>query len=281
STPALNPSALSPSWPLAVSISSGRSGKYRRADREKLTPSRCGIIASTTHRSTGCSPSCRSASRPSPAHSVCSPAPARSATTSSRMCGSSSITSTAPIALSCPPRGYARAGKRGVNRRSGPIEPAAPPSPAVQESLAMATTDQSMTASPAPSLPRLERHGSASQLLVDGRPFLVRGGEIGNSSGEPEYLAQHWDTFEALRMNTVVAPVYWDQVEPVEGSFTFSTVDGLIGAARGRGMRLVLLWFGSWKNSMSCYAPAWVKTDPERFPRSRDSRGRALEILTP
>src|SRR5690625_5725760 len=46
-------------------------------------------------------------------------------------------------------------------------------------------------------------------------------------------------------------------------------------------MRLVLLWFGSWKNSMSCYAPAWVKTDPERFPRSRDSRGRALEILTP
>src|SRR5690625_5832779 len=103
------------------------------------------------------------------------------------MCGSSSITSTAPIALSCPPRGYARAGKRGVNRRSGPIEPAAPPSPAVQESLAMATTDQSMTASPAPSLPRLERHGSASQLLVDGRPFLVRGGEIGNSSGEPEY----------------------------------------------------------------------------------------------
>ena len=145
----------------------------------------------------------------------------------------------------------------------------------------MATTDQSMTASPAPSLPRLERHGSASQLLVDGRPFLVRGGEIGNSSGEPEYLAQHWDTFEALRMNTVVAPVYWDQVEPVEGSFTFSTVDGLIGAARGRGMRLVLLWFGSWKNSMSCYAPAWVKTDTERFPRSRDSRGRALEILTP
>src|SRR5699024_11810704 len=59
---------------------------------------------------------------------------------------------------------------------------------------------------------------------------------------------------------------------------SFSTVDGLIGAARGRGMRLVLLWFGSWKNSMSCYAPAWVKTDPERFPRSRDSRGRALEI---
>src|SRR5699024_2317927 len=145
----------------------------------------------------------------------------------------------------------------------------------------MATTDQSMTASPAPSLPRLERHGSASRLLVDGRPFLVRGGEIGNSSGEPEYLAQHWDTFEALRMNTVVAPVYWDQVEPVEAGFTFSTVDGLIAAARRRGMHLVLLWFGSWKNSMSCYAPAWVKTDPERFPRSRDSHGRALEILTP
>lgn len=143
------------------------------------------------------------------------------------------------------------------------------------------STETATNVATRPELPRVEPQGSASRLVVDGRPFLIRGGEVGNSSGEGEYLAPHWEKFVALRMNTVVAPVYWDQVEPAEGSYVWSTVDRLISDARTHGMRLVLLWFGSWKNSMSCYAPAWVKTDPERFERSRDSRGRALEILTP
>jgi beta-galactosidase GanA len=51
--------------------------------------------------------------------------------------------------------------------------------------------------------------------------------------------------------------------------------------ARSHDQRLVLLWFGAWKNSMSCYAPAWVKLDQARFPRSEDSAGRGLEILSP
>lgn len=130
-------------------------------------------------------------------------------------------------------------------------------------------------------LPRLDRSGTATRLVVDGEPFLIRGGELGNSSAERTYLAEHWPRLEALGLNTVVAPVYWDVVEPAEGAFDWSSVEELIEDAAARGMRLVLLWFGSWKNSMSCYAPAWVKRDVERFPRSRDSQGRALEILTP
>jgi beta-galactosidase GanA len=46
-------------------------------------------------------------------------------------------------------------------------------------------------------------------------------------------------------------------------------------------MRLVLLWFGSWKNSMSSYAPAYVKTNQARFPRTEATRGQGQEILSP
>ncbi len=139
-----------------------------------------------------------------------------------------------------------------------------------------------VAAAPADSqLPRLDRAGGATQLWVDGRPFLIQGGELSNSSGEPDYLRPSWPKLKALNLNTVIAPVYWDVIEPAEAKFDFATVDGLVTDARANQMRLVLLWFGSWKNSMSCYVPSWVKKDTARFPRARDSQGQALEILTP
>jgi beta-galactosidase GanA len=130
-------------------------------------------------------------------------------------------------------------------------------------------------------IPRLRRHGTATQLVVDGRPFLIRGGELGNSTGEPDDLRPHWPKLTALNLNTVVVPVSWDLIEPAEGRFDFAAVDGLLADARTHEMHLVLLWFGSWKNSMSCYAPAWVKRDTRRFPRSQETSGRSLEILSP
>src|SRR5512139_72694 len=131
------------------------------------------------------------------------------------------------------------------------------------------------------ALPHLVKQGTATQLVVDGTPFLILGGELGNSSGEADYLRPFWPTLQALKLNTLLAPVYWDLTEPEEGRFDFSHVDGLVRDARAHQVRLVLLWFASWKNSMSCYAPAWIKTDTRRFPRARDSSGRSLEILSP
>ena len=134
---------------------------------------------------------------------------------------------------------------------------------------------------PAAELPHLRKQGTATQLIVDGQPFLVRGGELGNSSGEPDYLRSSWAKLQAMNLNTVLAPVYWDVIEPEEGKFDFATLDGLLRDAQAARMKLVLLWFGSWKNSMSCYAPAWVKRDQARFPRTQDSAGRGQEILSP
>ncbi|HKP11717.1 MAG TPA: beta-galactosidase, partial [Blastocatellia bacterium] len=132
------------------------------------------------------------------------------------------------------------------------------------------------------TLPHLRKRGAATQLVVDGKPFLILGGELGNSSSSSlEYMRPIWQKLVALHLNTVLVPVYWELIEPTEGHFDFSLVDGLIKEARAHQLRLVPLWFGSWKNSMSCYAPAWVKTDPKRFPRSQDKTGRGMEILSP
>src|SRR5215471_10084155 len=135
---------------------------------------------------------------------------------------------------------------------------------------------------PQPAIPQLRKQGSATQLIVDGKPFLVLGGELGNStSSSLEYMSPIWQKLVSLNLNTVLTPVYWELIEPDEGRFDFSLVDGLIREARNHQLRLVLLWFGSWKNSMSCYAPAWVKTNQKRFPRSQDKNGRGMEILSP
>lgn len=129
--------------------------------------------------------------------------------------------------------------------------------------------------------PHVRRDGAATHLIVDGAPFLIRGGELGNSSGEPGYLQRFWPRLEALNLNFLLVPVAWDMVEPKEGTFDFSALDGMIAEARARRLRLGLLWFGAWKNSMSCYAPEWVKRDTARFPRCREANGAAQEILSP
>jgi hypothetical protein len=58
-------------------------------------------------------------------------------------------------------------------------------------------------------------------------------------------------------------------------------LDGVIEGARANRLRLVLLWFGSWKNGESTYAPDWVKRDFKRFPRTQRAEGQSAEVLTP
>ncbi len=132
------------------------------------------------------------------------------------------------------------------------------------------------------SISHLEKHGTATQLMVDGRPFLMLGGELHNSSSSSlDYMKPIWPQLAGMHVNTVLTPVSWELIEPKEGKFDFTLVDGLIQQARRYDLHLIFLWFGSWKNSMACYAPAWVKTDTRRFPRAEDRNGHGLEILSP
>jgi hypothetical protein len=132
------------------------------------------------------------------------------------------------------------------------------------------------------SIPHLRKHGTATQLIVDDKPFLILGGELHNSSSSGiEYMKPMWPKLAQMNLNTVLTPVPWELIEPEEGRFDFSLVDGLIQDAREHNLRLVFLWFGSWKNTFSSYVPGWVKADFERFPRVMRSVEEGTERLSP
>src|ERR1041385_6008575 len=120
--------------------------------------------------------------------------------------------------------------------------------------------------SSAAPLPQVVSKDGKHELLVDGAPFLILGGQANNSSNYPAVLPQVWPTIHALHANTLEIPVAWEQIEPVEGKFDFSWLDTLIPQARSNGVRLDLLWFGTWKNTSGSNQPEWVKADLKRFP---------------
>jgi beta-galactosidase GanA len=130
-------------------------------------------------------------------------------------------------------------------------------------------------------LPRLVERDGRHALMVDGAPYLVLGGQAHNSSNYPAALPKVWAALADAHANTLEIPVAWEQVEPEEGRFDFSYLDTLVAQARERQLRLVLLWFGTWKNTGPSYAPAWVKLDNRRFPRMLDKDGKPSYCLSP
>lgn len=131
------------------------------------------------------------------------------------------------------------------------------------------------------TIPHLAKSNDVTQLMVDDKAFLILGGELHNSSASsPEHMSKVWGKMKDLHINTVIAPVYWELTEPEGGKFDFTLTDELILGARANDIKLVVLWFGSWKNGYSTYAPGWVKKDIERFSRVKDITGNSREILS-
>jgi hypothetical protein len=130
-------------------------------------------------------------------------------------------------------------------------------------------------------IPHLEKRDDRFALIVDGKPFLLLGGQINNSSSWPATLPDAWIAAEAIHANTVEAPVYWEQIEPKKGAFDFGNVDLLVKQAREHHLRLVLLWFGTWKNGQNHYVPEWVKADPKTYPREENAYGKLLDVMSP
>ena len=128
--------------------------------------------------------------------------------------------------------------------------------------------------------PKLVEKDHRWALLVDGRPYLMLGGQVHNSSAWPSELPRIWKALAELHANTVEAPVYWEQIEAQPGKFNWDNVDLLVNGAREHNFHVVLLWFGTWKNGNMHYVPEWVKTDTRRFPRVVRADGEPIDVLS-
>ena len=127
----------------------------------------------------------------------------------------------------------------------------------------------------------LKRQGTAMQLIVNGKPMLVLGGELSNSAAtSPADIEKVMSKMKGIGLNTVLVPAQWDLLEPTEGHFDFTLVDEVINNARKRQLKIIFLWFGAWKNSMSCYAPLWFKENTRKYPRACTAMGKTLEIAS-
>jgi hypothetical protein len=136
-------------------------------------------------------------------------------------------------------------------------------------------------AAPARPVPSIVEKDGRYALMVDGSPYLMLGVQAHNSSAWPEYLGRVWPAAEALHANTVEIPVYWEQIEATRGKFDFSVVDLILKQAREHHLRLVLLWFGTWKNGSSHYTPEWIKLDQAKNPFLMGKDGQALDSPSP
>lgn len=130
-------------------------------------------------------------------------------------------------------------------------------------------------------IPRLVAKDGRHALIVDGAPFLMLGAQVNNSSNYAAALPQVWPTLDRIHANTVEVPIAWQQVEPVEGRFDYSFVQTLLDQARAHDKRVVLLWFGAYKNTAPGYVPDWVKQDNRRFPRMKKPDGTDHYVLSP
>lgn len=130
-------------------------------------------------------------------------------------------------------------------------------------------------------IPTLSYNDGRPTLMIDGNPTLLFAGELHNSSASSlDYMEKEvWPHLRDLHLNAVIAPVSWEFLEPRPGEFDFTLVDGLLSQAHREGVRLVLLWFGLWKNGASTYIPAWMKQDRDTYVLMRTRDGRAVDAI--
>lgn len=121
------------------------------------------------------------------------------------------------------------------------------------------------------TIPHLEETPNSKQLVVHGESFLMLAGELQNSSmTSAKFMDEQWPKLAAANLNTVLGCVTWEQIEPQEGAFHFDELDKVVAGARRHGLRLVLLWFGSFKNGVSVHLDLPCRSETDLWARDFD-----------
>ena len=105
--------------------------------------------------------------------------------------------------------------------------------------------------------------------------------EIYNPTSNPLILENAIKAAKMMSMNTISAPVHFELFERVEGEFDYTEIDSLINGARKAELKLIILWFGSWKNGVSNYIPSWMKLNHDKYPMVKDKAGNMTRSLSP
>lgn len=131
------------------------------------------------------------------------------------------------------------------------------------------------------TIPAIIEKNGRHTLLVDGQPYLILGGQAHNSSAWPGMLTQLWSAIAKMNANTLEVPIYWEQIEAQPEKFDFSLIDTLLTQARQHKVRLVLLWFATWKNGSNHYMPEWMKRDATKYPNITGKNGKPVDSPSP
>ncbi|MXV51819.1 hypothetical protein GS399_12610 [Pedobacter sp. HMF7647] len=134
---------------------------------------------------------------------------------------------------------------------------------------------------PVAPIPKLVTSNGRHSLIVDGKPYFMLGAQVHNSSAWPAMMPQVWKAVQQIHANTVEIPIYWEQVEPQPGKYDFSLINTLITQSRQHNVRLVLLWFATWKNGSNHYMPAWMKKDAVKYPNITGKKGQPIDSPSP
>jgi hypothetical protein len=132
-----------------------------------------------------------------------------------------------------------------------------------------------------PSLPHFVHKNGRHALIVDGEPFLILGAQCNNSSAWPAILPKVWSAMKVLNVNTLEIPIYWEQFEPRPGQYDYHAIDTILTQARQHDLRLILLWFATWKNGSNHYMPQWMKLQPEKYPNIIGKNGQQIDSPSP
>ena len=131
--------------------------------------------------------------------------------------------------------------------------------------------------------PALVKKNGSTHFEIDGKPFVMFTGELHNSTSTSESYMQEigvWKQMKEANFNTVIASCSWDVIEREAGKYDFTSVDHVIRDARANGLKVVMIWFASWKNGNSTYTPSYIKRNPSKYPLVKNEEGQTLNVLS-